>query len=367
METIKKFIDCYIPTETCNFQCHYCYIALQQKFNNKMVHFSHSKEEIRSALSKERLGGTCLLNFCAGGETLLSDEVLPIVHELLLEGHYLMIVTNGSITKRFQEITAWDEELKKRLFIKFSFHYLELKRLDFLEKYFSNVELMKKSGVSFTVELTPSDELIPYIDEIKKICMNNLGSLCHVTVARDDRTNGIELLSKHSFEEYKSIWGTFNSKLFEFKTEIFYKKRKEFCYAGEWSANLNLETGDITQCYCGKKLDNIYANIEEPIYFEPVGYNCGIAHCYNGHVFLALGDIPTLDAPTYAEERNRICEDGSEWLFPDMKEFMSHKLCENNTAFSKGNLTKKKIKRTVVKGFHFFRNKAGKIKRKIIK
>ena len=51
------------------------------------------------------------MNFCAGGETLLSDEVLPVVHELLCEGHYVMIVTNGTLTKRFEEISNWSEEL----------------------------------------------------------------------------------------------------------------------------------------------------------------------------------------------------------------------------------------------------------------
>ena len=242
-DKIKRFIDCIIPTETCNLRCHYCYIAQKRKFNSKLASFSKSKEFIRKALSKERLGGPCLLNLCAGGETLLSDEVLPIVRELLEEGHYVMIVTNGTPTKRFKEVALWPKELLQQLFFKFSFHYLELVRLNLVNKFFANVQLMKDCGASFTVEITPSDELIEHIEDIKRICLENLGALCHVTIARDDRTDNIDILSKYSFEENKQIWGQFDSDLYKFKSSIFYQKRKEFCYAGEWSAYLNLETG----------------------------------------------------------------------------------------------------------------------------
>ena len=90
MDKIKRFIDCYIPTETCNLRCHYCYIAQLGKFNVKLAKFSKTPETIRKALPKERLGGVCLLNMCAGGETLLSEDVLPVLKALLLEGNYVM-------------------------------------------------------------------------------------------------------------------------------------------------------------------------------------------------------------------------------------------------------------------------------------
>ena len=334
MDKIKRFIDCYIPTETCNLRCHYCYIAQKRKFSNKLAKFSYSKEYIRKALSKERLGGISLLNLCAGGETLLSDEVLPLVRELLLEGHYVMVVTNGTVAKRFKELISWPPEIIERLFFKFSFHYLELKRLGLMEQFFNNVNLVKNLGASFTVEVTPSDELIPYIEDIKKVCLEKLGALCHITIARDDRTNGIDVLSNYNYEEYKKIWGQFNSELFSFKSEIFYHKRKEFCYAGEWSGYLNLDSGMLRQCYCGKILGNVYENLSSPIPFEAIGHHCTLAHCYNGHVFLTLGDIPELNTPTYAVVRNRICADGSEWLSPKMKEFMNSKLSESNEEYS---------------------------------
>lgn len=359
MEKIKRYIECYVDTETCNLRCHYCYITQKRKFNSKLMKLPHPKEFIRKALSQQRLGGICLLNFCAGGETLLSDEVLPVVHELLCEGHYVMIVTNGTLTKRFEEISNWSEELRNRLIIKFSFHYLELKRLNILEKFFYNINLMKKFKISFTVEITPSDELIPYIEEIKNVCKEHLKTLCHVTIARDDRTNNIDILSTYDFEHYKEIWGQFHSELFDFKTTIFYKKRKEFCYAGDWSLYVNLYSGVVTQCYIGEQLGNIYQNIDEPIKFKAIGYGCPLPHCYNGHSFLTLGDIPELKTPTYAQMRNRVCEDGSEWLTNDVKKFFSSKLCESNkkrSVFYKMKLvTRSKInrKRTELSAFKY--------------
>ena len=340
-DKIKCFIDCYIPTETCNLRCHYCYITQKRKFNSKLASFSHTPVEIRRALSKERWGGPCLINLCAGGETLLSDEVLPIVKELLLEGHYIMIVTNGTVTKRFDEMAQWSSDLLSHLFFKFSYHFLEFKRLGWIERFFENVLKMKRAGASFTVEITPSDELIPYIEDVRSTCMQYVGALCHVTVTRDERTQGIDVMSNLSWEEYKTIWGQFGSALFDFKTEIFSQKRNEFCYAGAWSYFLNLEEGTLVQCYRGEELGNIYRDIDIPMPKKPIGHNCEFPHCYNGHAFLSLGDIPELPAPTFAEERNRICGDGSEWLQPEMKAFMSTKLYESNEQY--GNLKKVKI------------------------
>lgn len=334
MDKLKRFVDCYIDTETCNLKCHYCYIAQLGKFKNKLAKFKYSPKEIRKALSVKRLGGECLINLCAGGETLLSKEVVDLVLELLEEGHYVMIVTNGTLTNRFKEIAMFPKELLERLFFKFSFHYLELKRLNWMDRFFNNIKRMIEAGCSFTLEITPSDELIPYIDDVKNICMEKVGAYCHVTIARDDRTKGIVVLSDKSFEEYKKIWGTFDSKLFSYKSEIFYQKRKEFCYAGDWSVYINLSSGEMKQCYFGRVLDNIYKNIDQPLNFEAVGCNCKMAHCYNGHAYLAIGDIPKLNAPTYAELRNRVTKDGKEWLNPKMKSFMSQKLKDNNEEYS---------------------------------
>ena len=359
MDKIKRFVDCYIPTETCNFRCHYCYITQQRKFNNKVVKFEYTPEFIAQALSKERLGGTCMMNLCAGGETLIAEEVIDVVEAILKQGHYVMIVTNGSLTQRFEKIAQFPKELMKRLFLKFSFHYLELIRLNMIESFFKNVKMMKNAGASFTIEITPSDELEPYIDEIKKITQDNIGALPHITIGRKD-SGDIPPLTNHTFLDYKQIWNQFDSDMFDFKYKIFGEKRCEFCYAGEWSIYLNLATGDYKQCYSGKYLGNLYKDIEKPIKFLPIGCNCTEPHCYNGHAFLTFGNIPEIEAPTYDKLRNRVQQNDEEWLQPEMQEFMQSKLIDSNKLYN--DKQKKKINN---KNLKYIRN--NKIKQKIKK
>ena len=336
MDKIKRYIDVYVPITTCTLRCHYCYITVHRLFKNNPPIFKYTPAQIRKALSRERLGGICLINFCAGGETLLAPELVSYVRELLEEGHYIMIVTNATISKRFNELAQFPKELLKRLFFKFSYHYLELKKRNLLNKFFDNIRMMRDAGASFTLELTPSDEAIPYIEEIQQTAIDNLGATCHVTIARDERDpKKLPILTNLSREDYIKTWSVFNSAIFDYKTEIFEKKRREFCYAGDWSFYFNLATGVMTQCYCTiKKGVNIVAHPEKPIPFFPIGNNCQEHHCYNGHSYIVLGDIPELPAPTYATLRNRVCLDGSEWLKPEMKAFMSTKLFESNEEYT---------------------------------
>ncbi|MBR3755235.1 MAG: radical SAM protein [Clostridia bacterium] len=334
MDKIKRYIDCVVPISACNLRCHYCYITHNRLFDTKVFPFPKTAKEIRKAFSKERWEGTCLINLCAGGETLLSQETVELAKELLEEGHYVMIVTNGTISKSFFQISEFPQELLKHLFIKFSFQYLELVRMNILDRFFENVSLMKNHGVSFTIEITPSDELMPYIDDVIKICKEKAGAVCHVSIARDETDKDFPVLSKYSYDEYKKIWSVFDSNLFKFKSEIFYKKRKEFCYAGVWSFFVHLDSGDIYQCGYHKNIGNIYKDVSVPIEYCAVGNNCKVAHCFNGHSFLALGAIPELNTPTYTQLRNRVCIDGSEWLTEDVKYLFSSKLCESNEEYS---------------------------------
>lgn len=333
LDKIKKFIDCYIPITTCNFKCPYCYITQNNRWNDALPEFKYSAQYVRKALSKERLGGTCLLNMCGGGETLLPPYIIELLKELLEEGHYIWVITNGSLNKRFEEISKFPKNLLYRLAFKFSFHYLELKRLNKLEDYVKNIKLMQDSGASFSIEITPYDELIEYIDEIKEFSLKNFGALPHITVAREDNTDNKKILTKLSKQEYNKVWSQFNSKMFSFKLSTFLVKRKEYCYAGKWSYILDIGKGVLRQCYSNNLQQNIFENMK-PIKIKSVGRKCLEPHCYNSHAFLTWGDIPRLKAPYYYEMRNRIQSDEKEWLNPYMKEFCSHKLKENNNKFN---------------------------------
>jgi len=329
-DKIKKFIDCIVPVKTCNLRCHYCYITLCREFETELPEFEYSPEHIGKALSKERLGGICCINFCGGGETLLPPEMTKIIEEVLKQGHYVMVVTNGTVTKRFEEIVQLDKDLLKRLFFKFSFQYLELKRTNQLEKFFNNIDLIRNAGCSFSLEITPNDEIIPYIEEIKNTAIEKVGAIPHVSVARDTTKKGLPILTNMSKEEYKNTWKSFESKMFEFKFDMFNKKRREFCYAGSWSYFLNLGTGDLKQCYAGKVIQNIYEDPDSPIKSCPIGWDCPEPHCYNAHAWLTFGDIPELDTPTYLDMRNRVTVKNDEWCKEPVKSFFSQKLKDNN-------------------------------------
>lgn len=334
MPKMKRFIDCYVPVTYCNLKCQYCYIKQNDKFQNKIPGFKYDSSYVGKALSADRLGGICHINICGGGETLIPAIIPDIIKSILEQGHYVFVVTNGTLSNRFDEIIKMDKKLLIRLGFKFSYHYDELMNKNMLSIFFNNIKKVRDAGCSITVELTPHDEIVPKIHEIQKLCYQYTGAVCHVTVARKDNYPTKPILSSLSREDYKSTWDKFKSKLFDFKLSTFNVKRNEFCYAGKWSLYLDLGTGIAKQCYNSCFEQNVFDNLSEPIKFRPIGYNCKEAHCYNSHAFLTLGLIPELKTPFYAQLRNRKCKDGSEWLNPEMKAFLSNKLYNSNRKYT---------------------------------
>ena len=124
MDKIKRFIDCGVPVFSCNFRCHYCYITQNFLFDQKVPDIKYSAETVGKALSKKRLGGTCLFNICANGETLIPKYIIDYTRAILEQGHYVMIVTNGILTKRLKEFSNFPLEFRERLFLKSLFTIL---------------------------------------------------------------------------------------------------------------------------------------------------------------------------------------------------------------------------------------------------
>ena len=334
MSNVKKLIMLHVPTSICNFRCHYCYLAQRNTaYQGIQPKMNYSPQQVRKALSVERMGGPCFINACAEGETLLTENIDLYFKELVEEGHYLEIVTNLTVTPMINKILSWDAALLRRVEFKCSFHYLELKKHKLLEVFATNVNKVWEAGASATIEITPSDELIPYIDEVKNFSLKHFGALPHLTIARDDRTKEIAYLTKLSDEEYEKAWSGFRSGLWEYKRTIFGVKQTGFCYAGLWSFSVNLATGNAAACYY-MPLGNIFEDPEKPFPFRPIG-KCPIAHCYNGHAFLTFDSIPGSTNYCYCDMRNRRRDDGREWLQPEMKAFFSSKLTQSNEPWPK--------------------------------
>ena len=297
--------------------------------------FKYSAEHVAKGLGVKRLGGTCLMNICGIGETLFSQYTIDLAKLLLEQGHFVIIVTNGCAQDNsYEQLVNFSDELKRRLLIKFSFHYLELMRMNLFDTYWRHVHQIKDSGCSISIELCPSDEAMPHKEAIQEMCIKEVGALPHVTNARVNTSKRLELMSNLPLDEYKSFWSDFNSEMFDIKIQSYDKKPKEFCYAGDWSIYLNAGTGHAFQCHCGKTMSHdIFENLDKPIPFEPVG-RCPAPYCVNAHCGLCMGCLPDINVQTFCSTRDRICADGTHWLSPEWIEFSSQKLYENNPRLS---------------------------------
>lgn len=335
VKKIKKILLFAIPVSICNFRCHYCYLS-QRDVSFQGIHpeMKYSPEEFKKAMSVSRIGGLAFANFCADGETLLVKNIDQYVRAFVEQGHYAEVVTNLSVTKVLDKFLAWDKQLLKHLEFKCSFHYLELRKKGLLDTFANNVRKIWEAGASATIEITPSDELIPYIEEVKEFSLKHFGALPHLTIARDDRTEGIDYLTKMDMSEYDRTWSQFSSDLWSFKKTIFGVKQTDFCYAGAWSLYINLCTGDARSCYFSESLGDVFANPTRPLPEKPVG-KCSLAHCYNGHALLTLGLIPNATDVRYSNVRNRVCIDDREWLQPELKAFFNTRLIESNSTYPK--------------------------------
>ena len=331
-EKLTKFIECLIPVTVCNLKCEYCYIIQENRRKNEMPKFQYTAKQIRNGLSKKRLGGIAYISICGAGETLLPKEIVEIVKELLEEGHYINITTNGTITNRIEELlTCTDKENIKRLHFAFSLHYIELKNKNLLSKFVENVDKVRKSNASFTLQMNLCDSYIDISNEIKAFCMDNFGFLPQLALTRNEKNNNeIEIFSKLSQPEYYEAGKDYNSELFKYTIKNFNIKRKEFCYAGDWSFLLNLCTGKMKQCYASKGEVDIIKNPNKKIKFNAIGKNCQSAYCINSSHFLSLGVIPEIKDESYAALRNK-----NESIKPVMQILLSQKLYNNCKEYSK--------------------------------
>lgn len=327
LDKLKCFVSISVPIQKCNLRCEYCYIGQNGGFEDRNAIYP-SAQFIRRALSRKRLGGTALLNFCGVGETLLCSELIDIVLALLEEGHYVSIITNALLTSRIQSLLSVNPEYNRRIFFKCSFHYKQLLEKNLLSKFAENVQMIKEMGASFSVELVPEDSIISYIDEIKKFCVTHFGALPHVTVARDESKADMPILTSLNESKYKEVWGQFQSEMFEIKMQS-RVKRTEFCLAGKGTFILDLETGKMYQCPHNEMFGNLYLHIDQAIPCKVVGKNCKSEYCINAHAYLSLGMIDEINQYSYLSIRDRETEDKNHWVQPEMADFISQRICEN--------------------------------------
>lgn len=328
---MKKYVGINVPAYGCNFACMYCYIDNKSEGEEAFPKLIHLPDYIRYRLGREKLGGCALIGVCGFGETLLADGLADICAGLLKEGHYLHIVTNGIITKKLQEILDKAGEYCKHIIFKISFHYLELKKKKLLKQFVSNVKKIEHSEASYTLELMPHDELVPYIQEVLSFSMENFGAYPQLTIGRNEHDNR-KLLTRYSNEEYKHIWSVFESKMFEVRMNHYFMHGKN-CNAGRDAFFVDLYTGRIDRCLFKEDIGNFYDD-ECKYDFERIGEQCPLDYCYNCHIYATLGLMSELFMPTYLDIRDRVTIDGRHWIKDDMRRFLNVKLYDVNKEFN---------------------------------
>lgn len=317
-ENVKAWISLAFTVGACNLGCEYCYLG---QHSRKISEIPYSLEEIKKAFSYRRLGGACLVNVCSDGETLIHPRMPQIIKTLLEEGHYVMVVTNGTLKKSIEECLAIEEIFLKRLFFKVSFQYAELKKRNLIELVLENVEAIRKSPCSFTLEYVFDAQKADEIETVKQICEKRLGAVPHIAIPRDDRKYSRGILSKYSWDNYQKVWDEigYESNFFAFKRQIFGKRYRGYCYAGERALWINMKTGYSYQCYGTPPLQN-FMDCKKPVRWLAVGSHCPESHCYNCHALMAIGVAPYPESikykATYDEIRDRLCGDGGQWLKP---------------------------------------------------
>lgn len=327
MPKIKRFFECLLPISVCNLACSYCYVIQENRRAMKNEKLTYTPAHIAKALRQERVGGTCLISLCGVGETMAQHEIVPLVRCLLQEGHFVNITTNGTLCGKYDELIEECGELIDHLHLSFSLHYVELLRRGWIDRFFDNVQKMRNAGASVLVQFNLCDDYLPYLEQIKQLCVERVGALPQVALTRNEKTTPMSIMTSNTAEEYYQTGKQFESPLFDFTFKNFKVKRNEYCYAGEWSGVLDMKTGIMKKCYAEPGGVDIFKNIDEPILFEAVGCGCHNSYCINSSHFMSLGVIPAIKTPTYAALRNRKT---AKWYSEEMNEFLSSKLEESN-------------------------------------
>lgn len=328
---ITRYIACYMDKQACNLRCSYCYVSQYAQTAGKVVPLKHSPAFIARALSAERLGGKCMISICVDGEPLISDDMVELIELLLKEGHYVYVVTNGTIGKALERLGELPQELLTNLLLRFSFHYFELRRLHLMEQYFENIRKFYAAGGSISVALVGAEEYISEIEEIKKLCISHLGALPQVDFVRDDakrrgENTALQLLTNMDRKAYIQTWESFDSEYARCR-ERFSGVPGGICDAGRIVFHLDLMSGNLYRCPKGRKVDNIYDNLANDIAFLKSAEECPVLYCDCAPTYYAFGlRTDHTDVPTFYELLNRKTQDGKNWIHEEAKEFLSSKL-----------------------------------------
>lgn len=340
-DKIQKAITVYVPGNLCNLRCRYCYVSecLERQHIEKPF-FNYSVEHMIMSFRPERIGGIAYFTVIGGGETLLPDEVIPFVKGLLHYGHVVEVVTNNTLDNKIEELIDIPLKDRKRLIVKCSLHWNELVRLNKVKSFFANIRKVLEAGASSYPFLVICDDYLDKLEEIRDICLEELGELpqctpCVVSESPDDFLRGGASVTQPACtpEFIQKIDNMFHSRLFTESIRFLnINPQKVFCYAGKWGFGVNMATGTLLKCHNVVTPYNFFEKIEESFELDYVGCECGIASCGLQYPLFGLGMIPEIkNVPTYSE---MICNRKN--LFSDeVRRLMDTRICDREYVMTK--------------------------------
>ena len=330
---LSKVVWAALPGSLCNLNCSYCYVGDKK---GDLGEYVYPVKHMLKCFDPKRFGGPISFEGTGVGETLLWPEIVDFTQGMLLHGHVVTYNTNLTITPVIEKFCNLNKELRSRLVLAVSLHYLELKRKKLLDKFLANLRMLKSAEISFSMGICISDSIIPHLQEINELFKKEIGLLPLAQMIRTYDRNGGKIARAYSHAADKLVKETCDVRAWNLEKFIFGSKRNEFCLAGESSIDLHLGTGDYAKCWgsngLGKKwreivlekneskllkkiplvksvtyklfkeprlfLGNMFKNPNEPIKFGPIG-ECPFYDCVCAE-FQCWGLIPELNVGTFS-------------------------------------------------------------------
>ena len=273
-QDILHTLTVYVPGNQCNFRCSYCYISNSiDPMHNKPAHFDYSLDHMIAAFNPKRIG-IAAIGVIGAGETLIPNEVVPFVHGLLRQGHYVTVITNLVLTERINQLLSIKHEPNgaeylSRLCVKGSLHWLELKKRNLVDTFFNNMRAIIDAGASSYPFLVICNEYMPYLEEICETSRRKLGALPHCSpnsvskqISRET-TVVTDPLCDEAF--VKKIDAMFDSPIFDLCVAFIpIDPKKIFCYAGAYGYGVGMGTGAMVKCHNFPIGENFYQDISAP-------------------------------------------------------------------------------------------------------
>ena len=322
---LKKVIWAGMPGGVCNLQCQYCYTGARK---GKQGQCLYSVEHMLKCFHQARFGGPIFFGGASGGETLFWNGIVDFTRGMLAQGHIVSYTTNMTMSKVIRSFCEFDPELRQRLQLDASLHYLELKREKLLPVFFENLRRIGQAGISYAIFICISDAYIPYLEEIHNVCKKETGILPVAGMVREYSYDGVHRTMTYSSDIDDLVHRTCDARQWDLQKRVYGQHRAEKCYAGALSFNLDLESGTYTKCWgksktigvgerflnhcpsllqrAGAKLKltishhkgNIFDDPSTPIIFEPMG-DCPFPDCVCAS-YLCWGLVPGFDVPTHS-------------------------------------------------------------------